>query len=79
MMMIVAPDSLVRRKEGAQGEKKAEEVGRRKAGSIVTPDARRGRSDRSNSVRTLRGVGCEEQEKHARWCGAPIHRMGRGG
>jgi len=33
-------------------------------------EARRGGSHRSNSVR---GVGCEEQEKK------PIHRTGRGG
>ena len=61
MMMIVAPNSHVRQ-EVAQGGEEEETGGRRKAGSIGTATARRGRSHRSNSVR---GVGCEEQEK--RW------------
>ena len=37
-MMMIAPNSLVRQKEGTQGEEQEEEVGgRRKAGSIGTP------------------------------------------
>ena len=55
---MIAPNSIVRQKEGAQGEEEA--GGRRKEGSRGTPDTRRGRSHRSNSVRR---VGCEEHEK----------------
>ena len=37
MMMMFAPNSLVRQKEGAQGEEEEEAGGRRKAGSTGTP------------------------------------------
>ena len=57
-MMMIAPNSLVRQMEGAQGEE--EEEGRSKKGRPDrNSDARRKRSHRLNSVR---GVGCEEQE-----------------
>ena len=40
-MMIITPNSLVRQKEGAQGEEEEKAGGRRKTGSIgtLTPDA----------------------------------------
>ena len=72
MMMMFAPNSLVRQKEGAHGEEEekaggggSEGGGRRggrskKVKTDRNSDARRRRSHRSNSVR---GVGCEEQEK----------------
>ena len=73
MMMIFAPNSLVRQKEGAQGREEEEEAGeggsgkgggrggRSKKGRIDRNyDASRGRSHRSNSVMD---VGCEDQEK----------------
>ena len=49
---MIAPNSLVYQKEGAQGEEEKEAGGRRKG--------RRERSQRSNSVR---GVVCKEQKK----------------
>ena len=60
MMMMLAPNSLVRQKEGAQGEE--EEVAgcrRRKAGSVGVNT----RSRCSYMSNLVRGVGCEEQEK----------------
>ena len=48
------PNSLVRHKEGAQGEEEEETAGRR---NDRNSDARSGRSRWFNSVR---GVGCEE-------------------
>ena len=59
MMMMFAPNSLVRQKQGGGSEGGG--GGRSKKGKIDRmSDARHGRSHRSNSVR---GVGCEEQEK----------------
>ena len=59
-MMIVAPNSLVRQ-EVAQGGGGGR-GGRSKKGRLDrNSDTRRGRSHRSNSVR---GVGCDEQEKN---------------
>ena len=40
-MMMIAPNSLVRQKQGAQGEEEEEPVGRRKAWSIGTIDPTR--------------------------------------
>jgi len=75
MMIIVAPNSLVRQ-EVAQGGEEEETGGRRKAGSIGTPtlgaDAPTGP--------TQSGVSdAMNRRKHGWWCGAPIHRRGRGG
>ena len=58
-MMMIAANSLVCQKEGVREEEEEETGGRGKEGPTGT-HARRGRSHRSNSVR---GVGCEEQEK----------------
>ena len=55
-MMIVAPNSLVRQEEGAQGEEEA-----------PTGPTQSGVSDARN------------RRRHGWWCGAPIHRRGRGG
>ena len=75
-MMMIAANSLVCQKEGVREEEEEETGGRGKEGPTGT-HARRGRSHRFNSVR---GVGCEEQEKtYKQWCGIPLHRKGRGG
>ena len=76
MMMIVAPNSLVRQEEGAQGEEEEEAGGRRRVGSIGTPtpgaDAPTGP--------TQSGVSdARNRRRHGWWCGAPIHSRGRGG
>ena len=61
IMMIIAPNSLVPQKEGAQGEQEEGRGGRsEKVKTDRNSNARRGRSHRSNSVSS---VGCEEQEK----------------
>ena len=66
-MMIIAPNSLFRQKEGAQAEKEEEAGDRRKAGQIGTlmpgPDALTG------AIRS--GVSdARNRRKHGRWCGA---------
>ena len=53
-------NSLVRQKEGAQGEKDTKNERSKKGRSNRNFDTRRGRSHKFNSAR---GVGCEEQEK----------------
>ena len=55
--MVIAPNSLVRQKEGLEGRRRrnVEEINDDRNSNV-----RRRRSHRSNSVR---GVGCEEQEK----------------
>ena len=63
LMMMIAPNSLVRQKEGIQGggEGGGGRVRRsKKWRSNRNSDVRRRRSDRSISVKS---VGCEEQEK----------------
>ena len=75
LMMIVAPNSLVRQEVAQVGEEE-ETGGRRKAGSIGTPmlgaDAPTGP--------TQSGVSdARNRRKHGCWCGAPAHRRGRGG
>ena len=54
MMMMIAPNSLVRQKQGVQGEKEEEE---KKGRTDRNTDARRGRSHSSNSV-----MGCRMRE-----------------
>ena len=74
MMMIFAPNSLVRQ-EGAQGEEEEEAGGRRKAGStgFPTPGA-----DLPTGP-TLSGVSdARNRRNHELWCGVLIHRSGRG-
>ena len=66
----LAPDSLVRQKEGAQGEEE-EETGGSIGTSTPGADAptcptRSGMSDARN------------KRKQGRWCGAPLHRRGLG-
>ena len=53
-LMMNAPNSLVRQKEGDSGERS------KKGRTDRNSDTRRGRSHRSNSVKA---VGCETQEK----------------
>ena len=74
MMMIVAPNSLVRQEEGAQGEEEEEAGGRRWVGSIGTPtpgaDAPTGP--------TQSGVSdARKKRKYGRGCGIPLQRRGR--
>ena len=76
MMMIVAPNSLVLQKKGAQGEEEKVAGGQRKAGSIQAPmpgaDAPTGP--------TQSGVSdARNRRKHGRWCGVLINRRGRRG
>ena len=69
-MMMFAPNTLVRYKEGAQREEE-EEGGRRKAGSTgtLTPGA----DAPIGATRT--GVSAaKNKRKHGRWCGVQIHR-----
>ena len=75
VMMIVAPNSLVRQ-EGAQGGEEEEAGGRRKAGSIgtLTPGAD------APTGRTKSGVSDARSRRiHGRWCEVSSHRRGRGG
>ena len=59
VMIMIAPNSLVRQKEGLRGGRAR--GGRSKKGMTDrNSDARSEDSHRSNSVR---GIGCEEQEK----------------
>ena len=76
MMMIVAPNSLVRQEEGAQGEEEEEAGGRRWVGSIGTPTP--GADAPTGSTQS--GVSdARNRRRHGWWCGVPIHRRGRGG
>ena len=70
--MIIAPNSLVRQEEEAQGEEEEEVGGRRKGGPIgtPTPDAD---APTSNS---LNGLGCEEQKKKWTVGGVGFHSIG---
>ena len=75
MVMMIAHKSLVNHKEGAQGEEEEEAAGRRRVGSVGTPtpgaDAPTGP--------TQSGVSdARNRRRHRWWCGAPIHRRGRG-
>ena len=76
--MIISPSFLVRQKEGAQGEEEEEDQvgGQRKRGPTGTPtpgaDAPTGP--------TQSGVSdARNRRRYGWWCGAPIHRRGRGG
>ena len=76
MMMIVAPNSLVRQKEGAQVEEEEEAGGQRKGGltRTLTPglDAPTGP--------TQSGVSnASNMTKHGRRCGVPLYRRDREG
>ena len=59
MIMMIAFNSLIRQKEGAQMEEE-EEAGAKKGRTDKNSDPRRGRSHWSNLVRD---IGYEEQEK----------------
>jgi len=69
--MMIASNSLVRQKEGAQRERGGRGGRSKKGRTDRNSDARCGRTYSFNSVN---GVGCEEQEKHGRWCGAHVNR-----
>ena len=74
-MMMFAPNSLVRQKEGAQGEEEEEAGDRSKASSTGTPTAGAG----TPTGPTQSGVSdARNRRKHGRSCGALIHRRGRG-
>ena len=76
MMMMIARNSLVRRKEGAQGEEEEEARGGRKAGSTGTPTPGADAPIRPSRL----GVSdARNRRKHGRWCGVLIHKRGRRG
>ena len=75
VMMMVAPNSLVRQ-EGAQKEEEEQVRGRRRAGSKGTPIPG---ADAPTGPTQSRLSDARNRRKHGRWCGAPIHRRGRGG
>ena len=74
--MMVAPNSLVRQKEGAQGKEEEEAGGRRRIGSVETktPGADAPTGPTQSGVSDARN-----RRRHGWWCGVPIHRRGRGG
>ena len=76
LTMTFAPNSLVRQKEGAQGEDEEEVGDRRKEGKtgIPTPDA-----DPPTGPSRLRMSDARNKRKHGRWCGVLIYRRGIGG
>ena len=77
IMMMIATNSLVRQKEGTQGEEKEEEVRGRKKGEptesptpgvgVPIDPTRSGMLDAWN------------RREHRRWCWVPLHKRGRGG
>ena len=76
VMMMIAPNPLVRQKEGAQWEEEEEAGDRRKAGSIGNPK----RGADAPIGPTWSGVSdARNEKKHGHWCGIPIHMRGRGG
>ena len=75
MMMIIAPNSLVRQKERAQGEE--EEAGDRRNGGhtgTLMPGAD------APTIPTLSGVSdSRNSRKHGQWCELLLYRRGREG
>ena len=69
LMMMIVPNSLVRQKEGAQGEKEAE--GRRKGGSTETLTSG---ADASTGPTRPSVSDARNRRKHGQWCGVPLHR-----
>ena len=75
-MMMFAPNSLARQKEGAQGEEEEDAGVRRKGGPTGTPTPGAG----ALTGPTLSGVSdARNRRKHGRWCGIPLYMRGRGG
>ena len=72
---MIAPNSLVRQKEEAQGEEEEETGGRRKVRSTGTPTA-----SADASIGLIRsGVSdARDRRKYGRWYGVLIYRRGRG-
>ena len=76
LMMMIAPNSLVRQKEGAQGEEEKEVGGRRKEGPTGAPTP--GTDAPTGPTRS--GVSdARNRRKHGRWCGVLFYRRSRGG
>ena len=76
MIMMIAPKSLIHKKEGYQGEEKEEAGDRRKGGQIRTPTP--GADARTGPYRS--GVpDARNRRKHGQWCGLLLHRTGKGG
>ena len=75
-MMMFAPNSLVRQKEGAQGEEEEEAGDRSKASSTGTPTAGAGTptGPTQSGVSDARN---RRKRKHGRWCGLLVYRRGR--
>ena len=74
MMMVIAPKSLGRQKEGAQEEEEEEAGGRREGCSIGTP------TPGVNALTVPSWSGMSDprnRRKHGRWCGVLLHRKGR--
>ena len=74
-MMMIAPNSLVRQEEGAEGEEK-EAVGRRKGGPTGTPTPS---ADASPGPTWSGASDTKNMRKHGRCCGVAAHRRGSGG
>ena len=69
-MMMIAPNSVVRQKKGAQEEEEAE--GQRKG--VPTGNLTLG-TDAPTGPTTWSGVlDARNRRKHGRWCGVSIHR-----
>ena len=74
--MMFAHNSLIRQKEGVQGEEEEEAGGQRKAGSTGTPTL----GTDGPIGPTQSGVSdARNMRKHGRWCEVPLHRKGRRG
>ena len=76
MMMIIAHNSLVRQKKGAQRELEKEAGGRRKGGPTRIPTP----GEDALTGPTRSGVlDARKRRMHGQQCGVPLHKKGRGG
>ena len=76
LMMMIAPNSLVHQKEGAQGQNEGEVGDRRKGNRTGSPTS--GTDAPTGPTRS--GVSdAKNMRKHGRWCGVLLHRRGRVG
>ena len=75
-MMIVAPNSLVRQEEGAQGKEEEQAGGRRRVGLIGTPTPG---AEAPTGLSRLGALDARNRRRDGRRYGVPLHKKSRGG